>query len=620
MASKRQNKKTSAARRKNATEENQTETTRQPEPEAREAAPVPQGPENPISAAQEPDAPVGEKAASDARSETAGPEKLPGELDAPTLPEALPETGPREITEDASEIGSREAAESAPESGAGQAAKAAESAPMAQPPKRPRRRRTRKKPDAAEKNPADQAGPEREPEAEASAKEKETASGPAGELEKDAAQPETPISVPDTMRQTAEKDALLDEAEVFGTAEGETAVTAEKAESKDSIKAAGEEPSSEAKKTAEPETEEQDDEMPLPKVPAGLLCPRMDSFELPAAPEGIALAPEAERARPKPKKKAKKKKKKHHYFFWTFVLMTLLFAGGSAYYIYWMFTESESTLFDVKADVELPNLLGRRWAEVQQDESVSGFTLELVEVYHDEAPAGEIVDQNPRPPRHVKENSHIIVKVSKGVETVTVPDLSGWNRDTAREKLREMNLTLLVKPEENSDVPVDSVIRTEPESGTLVKAGTTITLYISREEQEITYVTVPTCIGAESESQAGVRLSQRGLLMRVKKVEDAAPEGTVIDQSPSPGAMVIYGSTVTLTVSQGPPPSPPEPDISIPDIDLTPIPPDNLVNPDNPILPEVPTNPSTPDTPVEPETPSQEPITPDPEPEQPPQA
>ncbi len=164
------------------------------------------------------------------------------------------------------------------------------------------------------------------------------------------------------------------------------------------------------------------------------------------------------------------------------------------------------------------------------------------------------MDQNPRAPRQVKEGSRIVAKVSKGVEMVTVPELAGWNKDTAREKLRALNLTLLIKPEETTDVPVDCVVRTDPAAGSVVKAGTTVTLYIRRDSTEVSYVTVPACIGSTSEQQASLRLTQRGLAMRVITVEDASPAGTVIAQSPNAGAMVMRGTVVTVTVSSGPPP------------------------------------------------------------------
>lgn len=284
---------------------------------------------------------------------------------------------------------------------------------------------------------------------------------------------------------------------------------------------------------------------------------------LPDAPEGLPAFPPAQETAPHvpqsaPQKaaqprEARKQKKRHYALFYIFIL-TLAVVACSAVSIYWMFSTSENGLFDVKEDVELPNLIGTRWTDAKDNETYSGFLLEKEEVFDDEVPAGEIVDQNPRAPRQVKEGSRIVAKVSKGVEMVTVPELAGWNKDTAREKLRALNLTLLIKPEETTDVPVDCVVRTDPAAGSIVKAGATVTLYIRRDSTEVSYVTVPTCIGSTSEQQASIRLTQRGLLMRIITVEDASPAGTVIGQSPSAGAMVVRGTTVTVTISSGPPP------------------------------------------------------------------
>ncbi|MFQ8832688.1 MAG: hypothetical protein ACLR7U_07355 [Ruthenibacterium lactatiformans] len=52
-------------------------------------------------------------------------------------------------------------------------------------------------------------------------------------------------------------------------------------------------------------------------------------------------------------------------------------------------------LFDVKEDVELPNLIGTRWTDVKDDAAYSGFVLEKEEVFDDEAPVGEIVTRIP---------------------------------------------------------------------------------------------------------------------------------------------------------------------------------------------------------------------------------
>ncbi len=396
----------------------------------------------------------------------------------------------------------------------------------------------------------------------------ETAQAISGEAAPETVQAPSGDAVPETKQTLSEGTVPETVQTVFGDAvpETEQALSEEtvpetaQAFSEESSPEAGQEILREAAPAAERVGEEQaessaeePDDFVLPEEPEDL------PFVLPAVPkqlsDGKGTPPDAG----KKKKKRKKRRRKRHILFWLFMFLTLCVAGGSVSYIYWLFTEAHSVIFDMKADVELPNLVGLRWEDVEKDAAYNGFKLQMVEVYHDEAPAGQIVDQNPRAPRDVKENSIITAKVSKGVETVIVPDLAGWNKDTAREKLRGMNLTLMIRPEDNTEVPADSVIRTSPEAGTLVKAGTTITLYIRREATEVEYASVPTCIGAESSQQAAIRLTQRGLLMRVTSEENEAPEGTVIAQSPNPGAMVPTGTVVSLVISTGPPPPPPPP-------------------------------------------------------------
>lgn len=333
-----------------------------------------------------------------------------------------------------------------------------------------------------------------------------------------------------------------------------------------------------------------------------------EPFTLPDAPKTLQAGPDKDKK--KKKRRRRRRRRKRHILFWLFMVLTLCIAGGSVSYIYWMLGGENSPLLNVRADVTLPNVVGLTWDSVKDDEAYGNFVLEMVEVFDDEAPVGQIVDQNPRAPREVKEHSRIIVKVSKGVETVVVPNLVGWNRATALEKLRSMGLTLMVRPEKGDGVPEDSVIRTVPEGGTLVKADTTVTLYVCRESQmEISLTTVPTCIGAESVAQAGVRLTQRGLLVRTVEREDAAPAGTIIGQSPEAGSMVTRSSVVTLIVSTGPPPAPPapveEPEPERPSIGARPVPtPDPTPDPDP--------GESTEPDPAEPVVP--DPETPEPEP------
>lgn len=93
-----------------------------------------------------------------------------------------------------------------------------------------------------------------------------------------------------------------------------------------------------------------------------------------------------------------------------------------------------------------------------------------------------MVDQSPRPPKEVKENARITVRVSRGVEQVEVPDMVGWTRTSASEKVKSINLSILIKYETDDTKPYNTVLRTAPAAGTVLEAGETLTVYINREE------------------------------------------------------------------------------------------------------------------------------------------
>ena len=101
-----------------------------------------------------------------------------------------------------------------------------------------------------------------------------------------------------------------------------------------------------------------------------------------------------------------------------------------------------------------------------------GITIQgELAAYSDEVAEGHVVDQSPRPPKEVKENARITVRVSRGVEQVEVPDMVGWTRTSASEKVKSINLSILIKYETDDTKPYNTVLRTVPAAGTVLEAG-----------------------------------------------------------------------------------------------------------------------------------------------------
>lgn len=264
--------------------------------------------------------------------------------------------------------------------------------------------------------------------------------------------------------------------------------------------------------------------------------------------DGMTVKKEQETA---PAKTGEKKKGKRHYLAFYVFILTLFVTVGSAVFIFGLFATSGSGLFTTVPDVELPSFDKLTREEVENDDAYDSFHINWQEEYSSEYEEGVIFDQSPKAPRLVKENATITLRVSKGVEQVTVPDVKGWQRSSAREKLRSLGLQILFKTEVDEDVDPGIVLRTEPAAGRQVTSGETVTVYISRDKVGNVF-TVPSCVGL-SRTRANTLLSNIGLTYRVVTVSSTQAKGTVLSQDPAAGTALPQGGTVTLEISSGVP-------------------------------------------------------------------
>lgn len=276
----------------------------------------------------------------------------------------------------------------------------------------------------------------------------------------------------------------------------------------------------------------------------------------PCAPEDHAQAQmEEENASTEQTEKQGKRsragrERKRHCFTFYVAATTGVVLLASALSIFVMFFTTGNPLFTVSKDVELPNFYNMTKEEIEDNPDYSSFRIEFVDVYSDEVAEGHVVDQSPKPPKEVKENANITLRVSKGVEKVEVPDMIGWTRTSASEKVKSINLSILIKYETDENKPYNTVLRTSPKAGTMLEAGDTLTVYINREELAVGWITAPSCVGL-SQSEAGRLLTSRGLSYSFIKVDSDSPEGYVVSQSPSAGDGIAQGGSVTLRVSNG---------------------------------------------------------------------
>lgn len=179
---------------------------------------------------------------------------------------------------------------------------------------------------------------------------------------------------------------------------------------------------------------------------------------------------------------------------------------------------------------------------------VSESGTEISEEYE----KGQIIDQDVAKGETVKTGTTVKVTVSAGSEEenakeVDVPDVTGKTSDSAMSALEEKNLTVSREFEFSNDVPAGQVIRQDPKSGTTVKEGTKVIIYVSQGSESIK---VPKVEGM-SESDAKNALSEFNVTTSTEH-SDSVAAGNVISQSIDAGKYVDKDTAITIVVSSGP--------------------------------------------------------------------
>lgn len=203
-------------------------------------------------------------------------------------------------------------------------------------------------------------------------------------------------------------------------------------------------------------------------------------------------------------------------------------------------------------DVQIPDLVNKTQDEAEQ--IVKELKLKLVvksEEYNENVEEGKIISQDPAYQENytIKEHSEISVVISKGTETVEVPDVVGKTREEAEKLLKDAGLVAEITEENDEKVEAGIVLSQDIEDGETVNKGSTVKLVVSKGSA-IVNVEVPSLVG-KTEQEARNLLTEAGLKVNVVNDEDESKnDGVVLRQSKDAGTEVQEGTTITITVNK----------------------------------------------------------------------
>ena len=161
--------------------------------------------------------------------------------------------------------------------------------------------------------------------------------------------------------------------------------------------------------------------------------------------------------------------------------------------------------------------------------------------------AGLVFAQEPDAGLRRPKQSEVTIWVSTGLPKAVVPDLVHSSSTDAVATLTKLGLKPRLRPVPSAEA-AGTVLAQDPPAQTKATVGSTVWINVSKGPQPIS---VPSVVG-EPIDQASSELQAVGFNVSPRFVDDNQPKNTVIGQSPIGGASAGKGSTVSLTISNGP--------------------------------------------------------------------
>lgn len=204
-----------------------------------------------------------------------------------------------------------------------------------------------------------------------------------------------------------------------------------------------------------------------------------------------------------------------------------------------------------REQVEVPDLTGAAEADAEAELQRLGFRVRTQREHSSSVDADHVIRTVPEGGVTTNKGDTVTLVVSRGVETKRVPDVTGRSSADARRALEAEGFRVRVQGEYHDTVRQGQVISQTPSANSLVDAGATVTITVSRGKQ---LVKVPE-VRQKTEAKATDELRKAGLSVQVTYVPNDADD-VVISQDPLPGREVEPGTTVRITVGRTAPESP----------------------------------------------------------------
>lgn len=202
---------------------------------------------------------------------------------------------------------------------------------------------------------------------------------------------------------------------------------------------------------------------------------------------------------------------------------------------------------DAKGNLNpVPSLIGKPLQEAMQKSADYGYTLRIEDyVLSPDVPYGSVVTQSPDAGKVTSFSGEIIVTVSSGSESPTVPLLTGKTLDESRAALAEKGLEIGHITYQVSDIEIGFVCGQFPAAGTELSPGTNVDLIISSTRVS-SLADMPDLVSYNLSDALHI-LQNMGFTRIYIKYDSSRPESVILSQTPAPSESVSTDTRLILT-------------------------------------------------------------------------
>jgi eukaryotic-like serine/threonine-protein kinase len=206
-------------------------------------------------------------------------------------------------------------------------------------------------------------------------------------------------------------------------------------------------------------------------------------------------------------------------------------------------------------DVEVPSIVDMNEQQANLVLTKHQLLLKKQEVYDNEVPAGQVIEQSPKANTSVKEGSTIKVKISIGKKPIILESFVGKSKTQVEELLINSGINYEFVEEENDNYPENTIFDQEPGFGERFSLDSDkLIFYVSKGQPTFTLANL---IGLTQGEVYRYMTENRLSISHQEQYSETIEKGVVIAQNPGFGTEVERGSEIEVIFSKGPKPEQP---------------------------------------------------------------